>query len=69
MRRDSLVVIWLRVLAIDADKIGECCEQGCVGEHLRLDAVMQRLFPSIEDVSERRLFQGLVFGGTRRSIG
>ena len=41
------------ILAIDADEIGERRKQGGVGEHLRLDAVMQRLFPGVENVSER----------------
>src|SRR5262245_19685443 len=55
------------ILAIDADQVGEGGEQGGVGEHLRLDAVVQRLFPRIEYVSERLLLQRLAFGGSRRS--
>ena len=57
------------VLAIDADQIGERGEQGRVGKHLRLDAVMQGLLPGVEDISERRLLQGLAFSGGRRWIG
>jgi len=48
------------VLAIGRDEVGKGCEQRGVGEHLRLDAVTQRLFPSIEDVSERRLRPSVV---------
>ena len=57
------------VLAVYADEIGKRREQGRIGEHLRLDAVMQRLFPSIENISERRLLLCLLFRGTQRSLG
>src|SRR6185437_9171441 len=56
-----------RILAIDADEIGESREHGGIGEHLRLDALMQRLFPGVEDISERLLLLRLALGGTRRS--
>ena len=50
-----------RVLAINVDEVGERGKQGGIGKHLRLDAVMQRIFPSIEDVSERRLLMRRAF--------
>ena len=51
------------VLAVSRNEIGECREQRGIGEHLRLDAVMQRLFPRIEDVSESLLAPSLVLCG------
>jgi hypothetical protein len=35
------------IFAIGADQIGKRGEQGGIGEHLGLDAVMQSLFPGI----------------------
>jgi len=55
------------ILAIDADKIGERRIQGGIGEHLRLDTVMQRLFPGVEDVSERCLPLRLSTRGSQNS--
>ncbi len=55
------------ILAIDADKIGERRKQGGIGEHLRLDTVMQRLFPGVEDVSERCLPLRLSSRGSQNS--
>ncbi len=48
------------ILTVDADKVRERREQGCVRQHFRLDAVMQRLFPSIEDVSQSGLLLSVV---------
>ena len=55
-----------RVLPIDVDEIGKRGKQSGVGEHFRLDAVVQGVFPGIEDVSKRRLLLRLVFRGSRR---
>jgi len=48
------------ILAIGSDEIGKCCEQRGVGQHLRLDAVTQSLFPRIEDVSQSGLLPSLI---------
>ena len=51
------------VLAVSRDEIGERRKQRGIGQHLRLDAVMQRLFPCIEDVSQSLLAPSLVLSG------
>jgi hypothetical protein len=43
------------ILSIDADKVGKRGEECGIGKRPRLDAVMQRLFPRVEDVTERSL--------------
>src|SRR4029079_5599348 len=51
------------ILAVGLDEVGKGCEQRGVGEHLGLDAVMQRLLPRIEDVSQSFLALSLVVRG------
>src|SRR5207344_65 len=51
------------VLAVSRDEIGERRKQRGIGQHLRLDAVMQRIFPRIEDVSQSLLAPSLVLSG------
>ena len=65
MRRDSPFVIIATASSIDVDEIGKRGKQSGVGEHFGLDAVVQRLFPSIEDVSERRLLMRSAFRASR----
>lgn len=45
MRRQAVGHLGHGVLAISPDEVGERCEQRGIGEHLGLDAVMQRLLP------------------------
>src|SRR4029078_1403653 len=51
------------ILAVGLDEVGNGCEQPALGEHLGLDAVMQRLLPRIEDVSQSFLALSLVVRG------
>jgi len=55
------------VLAIGIDEIGQRGKQRGIGEHLRLDAVMQRLFPRVENILERRLLSRSTFRGMQFS--
>jgi len=55
------------ILAINGDEIGERREQGGIGQHFRLDAVMQRLFPGVENVSQSILLLSPVAGAARWS--
>jgi len=49
------------ILAIDADQIGKGGEQRRIGQAFRLNAVMQRLLPSVQDIAQRGLLLTVVF--------
>jgi hypothetical protein len=56
------------ILAIDGDEVGKRGEQRGIGEHLGLYAVMQRLFPRIEDIPQRGVFLGRICRAAQVSL-